>query len=179
MGPLMQKILLLLEGGVILGFTRRPAAYFRIVKKISKEWQNINRKTLERSIRRLYQSQLVDFRDNKDGTASLVLTDKGKKRTLRHDIDNLKIKKPTHWDHLWRLVIFDIPEDNKKERDALVAKLKQLGFYPMQKCVFIYPYECKDEIDFIIEVFNLRPYVRMFIVKETDIELDLRNRFKL
>lgn len=179
MGPLMQKILLLLEGGVVLGFTRRPDAYFRVVRKISKEWQNINRKTLQKSIRRLYQSQLVDFKENKDETVSLVLTDKGKKKTLQYNIDALKIKKPIRWDRLWRLVIFDIPEAEKKERDALAGKLKQLGFYPMQKSVFIYPYECKNEIDFIIEIFNLRPHVRFFVVKETDIELDLRNRFRL
>lgn len=175
----MQKILLLLEGGVVLGFTRRPDAYFRIVRKISEEWQNINRKTLQRSIRRLYQSQLVDFKENKDGTTSLVLTDKGKKKTLQYNIDTLKIKKPIHWDQLWRLVIFDIPEEKKRERDALAGKLKQLEFYPMQKSVFIHPYECKNEIEFIIEIFNLRSYVRFFVVKETDIELDLRNRFRI
>ncbi len=168
-----------MEGGVVLGFTRRPDAYFRIVKKISKEWQNINRKTLQKSIRRLYQSQLVDFKENNNGMISLVLTGQGRKRTLQYSLDNIKIKKPTHWDHLWRLVIFDIPEDKKKERDTLVAKLKQLGFYPMQQSVFIQPYECKNEIDFIIEVFNLRPYVRFFVVKETDIEIDLRSRFGL
>lgn len=30
-----------------------------------------------------------------------------------------------------------------------------------------------------MEIFNLKPYVRLFTVKETDIELDLKNRFKL
>ena len=162
-----------------MGFTRRPDAYFRILRKISKEWQDINRKTLQRSIRRLYQSQLVDFKENKDGTISLVLTDKGKKKTLQYNIDTLKIKKPIHWDKLWRLVIFDIPEKEKKGRDALAGKLKQLGFYPMQKSVFIHPYECKNEVDFIIEIFNLRRYVRFLVVKEIDVELDLRNRFGL
>ena len=175
----MQKILLLLEAGVILGFTRRPDTYFKIVKKVAKEWQNINKRALYRSIKKLYQSQLVDFKENQDGTASLVLTDKGKKRTLRYDIDNIKIKKPNCWDHLWRLVIFDIPEDEKKARNAFHNKLKDLGFYPLQKSVFIHPYGCKDEIDFIVEIFNLKPYVRLFTVKETDIELDLKNRFKL
>jgi DNA-binding transcriptional regulator PaaX len=127
----------------------------------------------------LYQSQLVDFKENKDGTISLVLTDKGKKKTLQYNIDTLKIKKPIHWDKLWRLVIFDIPEKEKKGRDALAGKLKQLGFYPMQKSVFIHPYECKNEVDFIIEIFNLRRYVRFLVVKEIDVELDLRNRFGL
>lgn len=179
MGPVMQKALLLIEGGLILGLTRRPDQYFKIVKKISKEWRNINERTLRKAIRKLYQSQLIDYKENRDGMVSLVLTGGGKKKYLQYNPDAIKIPKPLKWDHLWRLVIFDIPEEKKKERDALVAKLKGLGFYPIQKSVFIHPYECKNEVDFIIELFDLRPYVRFFIVKETDIELDLKDRFGL
>jgi len=54
-----------------------------------------------------------------------------------------------------------------------------LGFYPLQKSVFIHPYECKDEIDFITEIFDLAPYVRFLRVKDIDIEQDLEERFRL
>jgi len=178
-GPVMQKVLLLIEGGVILGLTRRPDKYFKVVKKISKEWQKINEKALHTAIRKLYQSELVDFREKNDGTVSMILTSNGKKRTIQYNLDFMEIKRPKQWDRLWRLVIFDIPEEERKGRGALSSKLKELGFYPMQKSVFVHPYECKNEIDFIVELFNLRPYVRLFIVKETDIELDLRSRFNL
>lgn len=77
------------------------------------------------------------------------------------------------------MVTFDIPEDKKKGRMALAEKLKEIGFYPMQKSVFIHPYECKDEIEFITEIFNLTPYVRFLRVKDIDIELDLKDRFHL
>jgi len=59
------------------------------------------------------------------------------------------------------------------------SKLKSLGFYPLQKSVFIHPYECKNEIDFIVEMFNLAPYVRFLRVKDVDVELDLKERFRL
>jgi DNA-binding transcriptional regulator PaaX len=179
MGPVMQKALLLIEGGLVLGLTTRPDVYFKILKKISKEWQNINERTLRKAIRKLYQSQLIDYKENNDGTVSLVLTDRGKKKHLQYNPDAIKIPKPSRWDHLWRLVIFDIPEEKKKGRDALVIKLKGLGFYPVQKSVFIHPYECKDEVDFIVELFDLKPYVRFLVVKEIDIELDLKDRFGL
>lgn len=179
MGPVMQKALLLIEGGFILGLTTRPDQYFKIIKKMSKEWRNINERTLRKAIRKLYQSQLVDYKENNNGMVSLILTDGGKKKYLQYNPDAIKISKPPKWDHLWRLVMFDIPEEKKKSRDALVVKLKGLGFYPIQKSVFIYPYECKNEVDFIIELFDLRPYVRFFIVKETDVELALKDRFGL
>lgn len=178
-GPVMQKALLLIEGGIILGLTRRPDKYFQIIKKISKKWQKINERALRAAIRKLYQSKLVDFKEKSDGTILMTLTDNGKRKIVECNLDTMKIQQPKQWDRLWRLVVFDIPEEEKKGRNALVVKLKELGFYPMQKSVFIHPFECKNEINFVTEIFNLKPYVRLFIVKETDIELDLRNRFNL
>ena len=162
-----------------MSLTRRPDAYFRIVRRIAKEWRKINERNLRIAIKNLYKSKLVDYKENTDGTVLVVLTDKGKKRILKYDLDKIEIKKPVQWDKLWRLVVFDIPENKNKGRKALAAKLKELGFYPMQKSVFIHPYECKDEIDFITEMFELTPYVRFLRVKDVDIELELKERFRL
>ena len=179
LGPASKKVLLLLEAGLVLSLTRRPDHYFRILKKVSKEWKKINERYLRETIKRLYQSKLVDYKENKDGTVVLTLSKKGKNQVLKYDLDKIEIKKPARWDKLWRLVIFDIPEEENKGRVALRAKLKELGFYPLQKSVFIHPYECKDEIDFIVQIFNLAPYVRFLRVKDIDVELDLKGRFRL
>jgi len=179
LGPKAKKILLLLETGVVLSLTRRPDVYFSILKKAAKEWKKINERNLRDVIRRLYKSKLIDYKENKDKTVTIILSEKGKKRILKYDLDKIQIKKPFQWDKLWRLVVFDIPEDRKAGRTALVAKLKELGFYPMQKSVYIHPYECKDEVSFVAEIFDLTPYVRFLRVKDVDIELDLKNRFRL
>lgn len=174
-----KKVLLLLIGGASLSLTRRPDQYFRIVKSIVKEWKKINERNLKLAIKNLYRSKLVDYKANNDGTVSIILTDSGRKKILKYDLDKIQIKKPIRWDMMWRVVIFDIPEEERQGRIALAEKLKELGFYPLQKSVFIHPYECKNEIDFIIEIFNLSPYVRFLRVKNTDIDLDLKNRFHL
>ncbi|HAJ44538.1 MAG: hypothetical protein UV53_C0001G0021 [Candidatus Azambacteria bacterium GW2011_GWE1_42_9] len=178
-GSVNKKVLLLLSGGLALSLTRRPDTYFRIVKNIAKEWKKINERSLRESIKKLYQSKIIDYKENNNGTVELILTDAGKKKILLYDLEKLKIDKPPKWDNLWRLVIFDIPENKKQARMAMSSKLKELGFYPMQKSVFIHPYECKDEIDFVTELFNIVPYVRFLRVKDVDIELDLKNRFHL
>jgi len=162
-----------------LSLTRRPDAYFRIVKGITKEWRKINERSLRESIRKLYRSKIVDYKENNDGTVKLVLTEAGKKKVLLYDLDKLKINRPPRWDRMWRMVVFDIPETKKPARMALASKLKELEFYPMQKSVFIHPYECQNEINFITELFNIVPYVRFLRVKDVDIELDLKNRFHL
>ncbi|MDO8676399.1 MAG: CRISPR-associated endonuclease Cas2 [Candidatus Azambacteria bacterium] len=179
LGPASRKILLLIEGGLVLSLTRRPDAYFRIVKKIAKEWKKINEQNLRKTIKRLYRSKMIDFKENSDGSVTLTLTKEGKKKILRYHLDDIFIKKPTMWDGLWRVVIFDIPEDKRQGRVALRTKLEELGFYPVQKSVFIHPYECQDEIDFILEIFELVPYVRFMRVKSIDIELDLKQKFHL
>ena len=179
LGPVSKKILLLLEGGLTLSLTRRPDVYFSIVKKIAKEWGKINERSLREAIKNLYKSKMVNYKENSDGTVDLVLSEGGKSKILKYNLDKIEIKKPVQWDKLWRLVIFDIPEDKNKGRKALGTKLKELGFYPMQKSVFIHPHECKDEIDFITEMFELAPYVRFLRVKDVDIELDLKNKFHL
>lgn len=179
LGSTSRKILLLLEGGLVLSLTRRPDAYFIIIKKIAKEWKKINERKLRDTIKRLYRSKLIDYKEEKDGSVILKLSENGKKKILKYNLDRIEIKKPKRWDNIWRMVIFDIPEIHKKGRTALTAKLKELGFYHLQKSVFIYPYECKNEIDFIAEIFNLAPYIRFARVKDIDVELDLKVKFNL
>jgi DNA-binding transcriptional regulator PaaX len=179
MGPTMKKIMILMKMGLILSFSTRQRSPLKILKGASKEWDEINEQVARRAIKKLYQSHLINFKDNKDGTSTLTLTNSGKLRVLQYDIDKIEIKRSTQWDHLWRIVIFDIPENKKQARDAISYKLKQLNFYPLQKSVFIYPYNCKNEIDFIIEVFQIKPYVRFIIAKETDIDLQLKKFFNI
>jgi len=117
--------------------------------------------------------------DNKDGTTALTLTADGKEKILKYNLDILEIKKQNKWDGLWRIVIFDIPESKKRARDALSLKFKNMGMLAIQKSVFLCPYECKDEIDFVVEFFGLKPFVRFIIAKDIDIALDLKQKFQL
>ncbi len=179
LGPTGQKILLILAAGASLSLTRRPDRYFNVIKLASKEWQKINQRSLHDAIQRLYQSQLIKCVDNKDGTTTLTLTADGKERILSYNLDTLKIKKQNEWDGLWRIVVFDVPESKKRARDALSFKLKNMGMVAMQKSVFICPYKCKDEIDFAVEFFDLKPYVRFIVAKDIDIAIDLKQKFQL
>lgn len=175
----MEKVMLLLKAGAVLSLTGSLSAQFRIARAVAREWREIERRALYDAIRKLYQSQLVDIRENDDATVSLRLSQEGKERVLRYDLDKLTLPKSKHWDGLWRMVIFDIPESQKQARNALSEKLKQLGFTALQKSVFVYPYDCKDEVDFVVEIFNVRPYVRFLLVQESDVDLHLRAKFRL
>jgi len=178
-GPVGQKVLLLLFGGLSLGLTRNPRYFFKILENIAKDWDSINRYALYRSIRNLYKSKLLDAKDNEDGTTSIVLTKEGKKKALVYHIDTIKIPEMKKWDKQWRIVMFDIPERFKKARDALALTLKRMEFYRLQKSVFVHPFECENEIDFIIEFWNVRSYVRTMMASHLDNELHIKTKFGL
>lgn len=175
---LKQKILLLLFGGVALGCAYSPRRQLGIIKEVAKEWQKINEKELTDEIRKLYRSKLVETKSNPDGSQTFVLTEKGELKVLTYRFDEMKIEK-SNWDNKWRIVIFDIPEKIRQGRNALREKLKELGFRELQKSVFVFPFECRNELEFIIEFFNLRPYVRHGVLEDIDNDLHLKKLFKL
>lgn len=178
-GTNQQKILLLLFGGIALGLSGSPKKYFQILDSIAKEWKELDKRALKRAIKKLYESKLIKEKENPDGTVTLVLTDKGKQKALTYDLDKMEIKKPKQWDKKWRVVLFDIPEKIKKTREAIRIHLKNLGFYEFQKSVFVHPYDCQDEIDYLIEFYDIRRFVRFIIADSIDNELHLKKHFDL
>jgi len=69
----------------------------------------------------------------------------------------MEIKKTSQWDRKWRIVFFDIPEKHRRARDALREKLKEIGFREFQQSVFIQPYPCTDEINFLVDKITNEP----------------------
>ncbi len=179
LGTIQRKILLLLLAGLALGLTKSPKKHWWILKQIPKEWKRIDRQVLERAINSLYTSHLVSEKHHKDGVTTLVLSENGKQRALRYNIDEIKIKKPTKWDKKWRVVMFDIPEKLRKLRDSLRLHFREIGLIELQKSVFVYPYPCEKEIEFILEFYNTKKHVRFILADSIDNELDLMNKFDL
>jgi len=99
----------------------------------------------------------------------ISLTEEGKRKVGWLQIDSLKIKKPKKWDRKWRMVIFDISQLKKIYREALRGKLKELGFYPFQKSVWVYPYPCQDEIALLRDFFGLT-YKELCLITAENIE---------
>ncbi|KKQ01846.1 MAG: Repressor in ring oxydation complex/ phenylacetic acid degradation pathway related protein (PaaX), partial [Parcubacteria group bacterium GW2011_GWA2_36_24] len=131
------------------------------------------------AINSLYTSHLIEEKNNRDGTTTLILSENGKQRALRFNIDKLEIKKPEKWDRKWRIVMFDIPEKLKRLRDSLRLHFQEIGLIELQKSVLVYPYPCNHEIEFILELYNARKYVRFVLVETIDNELHLKNKFNL
>jgi len=166
-GELSKEILtgLALGGFIAVCFV---APNFAQVAKLFGVENSRDKWRLRRTLFNLTKEKLVEISYNKKGEEIIKITGDGEKRVLKYTYNDIKIPVPKKWDKLWRLVIFDIPEAQRRARDALTSKLRELGFYPLQKSVFIFPYECRNEIDFVCEHFKVREYVNYFLVKEPE-----------
>lgn len=178
-GSTAQKILLLLLGGAALGLSGSPTRYNRVLKSMGREWKEINRRELYRAIRKLYESKLIKEVHNDDGSIELVLNKHGREIALKYKLEEIKIPAPKQWDRKWRVVIFDVPVDKKGLRDTLRLRFLQLGLLTLQKSVFVHPYPCNNEIDFIIELYDARRFVRFIEATHIDNELHLKKKFNL
>lgn len=177
-GSTKQKILLLMLGGLALSLNRSPSGHLRIYREVKSEWSKINKRALYDSIRALYKSNLISQYDNRDGTVTFVLSKNGKKVALRYNLDEIVIPR-VKWDKKWRIVMFDIPERLKKIRESLRYHLKRVGFIELQRSVFVFPFDCKKEIEYILEFYNIKKFVSIVVAHEIDNELHLKNKFDL
>jgi DNA-binding transcriptional regulator PaaX len=177
-GKIQKKILLLLLAGIAISLKPSIKHHFRVIKEARKEWLEIDKKTLETAINALYKSKLVEERSNKDGTVTFILSGEGKTLALTYNLEKMEIKRH-RWDKRWRIVIFDIPEKLKSVRESLRYHLNRLGFKKLQHSVFVLPFECRNEVEYIVEFFNARRFVRFIESDYIDNELDLKHQFNL
>jgi len=74
------------------------------------------------------------------------ITTEGIDKAKNVSLNRITIKHKERWDRKWRVVIFDIPEKHRTARDILRTKLLALGFETVQESVYVYPFECSEEI---------------------------------
>lgn len=96
----------------------------------------------------------------KAGEVYIRLTTQGTKKITR-DFPLLSFQKK-QWDKKWRVTIFDIEEINRKLRDNLRQKLKELGFGMLQKSVFISPHDILQDFSEFIKYHGLEEVVYVF-----------------
>lgn len=141
----------------------------RIGEKLRKDWE------LRRAIRSL---QKMDYIKINDAKKRVYLTEKGFLEFIKSRIKS----KESIWDRKWRMVIFDIPESKRQQRDFLRKQLKWLGFKELQKSVWIFPYDIRKELDEVLDIsskYNFGEDVRFVVVDKVENDKDLRNYFNL
>ena len=110
-------------------------------------------------LRRLKFQGMIVY-DEEDEHSPIHLTEKGFVRVAKDRMKRIRGKK---WDHFWRLILFDIPE-RKRTRRKFQQLLCRLGFYRVQRSVYAYPFECKEDILRLAAQFRSSSYVMIYTV---------------
>ena len=176
-GELTKEILKgLAVGGFIVAMVAMPGLAY--IMPLFKPRGAKDKYRINQVIKRLHKKKLINIY-TKNGNEVVEITTEGRKKVLEYNLDEMKLKVPKKWDGWWRIVMFDIPQSKKKARDAVSRKIKELGLYPIQKSVFVSPYLCKDEIDFIGEFFDVRDHIIYVKAKEIEGVRKLKEHFSV
>jgi len=167
-------------GSVVLSGSIQPGLVSLLGK--SRQSKKYTQAQVKNAFYNSKKRKLIEIVRISDDKIEVRLTNKGKKRIKEFSFEALRIEKPRHWDKKWRILIFDIPTKPSiynQARDALRKKIKDLGFYQLQKSVWVYPYECEDEILLIAELYRVQKHIEIITAEKVLHEDLLKKHFKL
>lgn len=181
--PVKEVLALLGKGAILSAALLAPKAsplLASLVREPSEwdRWKQYNISYLQRTLRRLGEQKQIEI-ITKNGEAILCLTQHGQRKILKYAIDTLEVKKPKNWDQKWRLVLYDIPKEEKSLGDVIRQSLQAIGFYPMQESVYLYPYPCFEQIEFLREYYGLGDNVQYMLVDRIERDAPFKSYFGL
>lgn len=177
--PQVKEILRILAGagavGLMFAFPGAAPAIGKLFfgKKEYPRWQT------KHIISRLAKRKLVAIENNKDGSVTVKITKEGLSRAFTYQLESMQLIKTKRWDKKWRVVIFDIPEKHKRVRDVFRMRLRQLGLYYLQESVYVSPYPCFNEVEFLRELYGIPVKVRYLLVDKIEDDDELKSHFEL
>lgn len=165
--PYVKEVLTILAAGAFLSACLVMPGLPRILKPFIWQERGYRRKRLSQVLKRMREQKLVEVAEI-EGTLVVRITQKGMTKALSFKLEGMKIKKQKSWDRKWRIVIFDIPEKLKTFREVFRERLKNLEFYRLQDSVFIHPYPCFDQIEFLRQLYGVEIGVTYILAEKVE-----------
>lgn len=116
---------------------------------------------LKKIWQRLIDKKVIDL-----GGEKVTLSSKGKEIYKEIQFHDLELIKPERWDGIWRLISYDVPQKQNHDRDNFRLTLKHWGFHQIQASLWVYPYECREEVAIAADFYQVAPFV---IIMTTDV----------
>ena len=110
--------------------------------------------------------------------AVIKLTEKGHIQYLKYKLEEISLKgKP--WDGKWRVIIYDVGKLKKNAQENFRRILRQINFYRLQKSVYLTPYQCMKEIQYLREYFSIGDEVLVLEISKIENEEIYKKYFGL
>lgn len=181
--PRVKEILILLGAGTLLAASLIMPNLPMVLKpfldeqrkKEANEWKKFNTWRLKQVLKRMHQQKLVDIVEQNDGYL-VKISDHGKKKLLKFNLDEMELKNKK-WDGKWRIIVYDIFTGKKEQANLFRRTLKRLKFFQLQKSVYITPFKCYDEIEYLRQVCEVDREVLILTVSGLENEKAYREYF--
>jgi len=158
-----------------------PLAVEEVVKTL-KEIKNLKiaENKIERSLKSLEKKEIIYLEEKGDHTF-VHIKDKNNPTIIKYSIKALLYfkKKDKKWNGKWFMVFFDVPEIQRNKRGYLREYLKKIGFYKYQQSVYIFPYECEEEVALIKKIIEAAKYMKYIIAEKIEDEELVKSFFNL
>jgi CRISPR-associated endonuclease Cas2 len=158
-----------------------PLAVEEVVKTL-KEIKNLKiaENKIERSLKSLEKKEIIYLEEKGDHTF-VHIKDKNNPTIIKYSIKALLDfkKKDKKWNGKWFMVFFDVPEIQRNKRGYLREYLKKIGFYKYQQSVYIFPYECEEEVALIKKIIEAAKYMKYIIAEKIEDEELVKSFFNL
>ena len=173
---------ILIASVIVPGLPIAAGALLKIKKNIDyensrKEWEKFNLWRLKQVLKRMQNSKYVEIVTQR-GVPVVKITDKGKEKLLKYDLQNLQLDQ-SKWDGRWRLIIYDVGKDKKRQVDTFRRTLNNLKVLRLQRSVYLTPFKCEDEIEYLKQVFDLDEEVQVLLIRSLDNESTYKKYFGL
>lgn len=145
-------------GVVVFAGVVAPNAAGQIIKFLNWLDEAKEREQVRKSLLSLEKRRFIKIW-YKDGEGKMSLTKEGKIYFTSLEAKKIKLPKGK-WDGKWRMVTFDIPETLKVNRKKFSDNLRFIGMLNLDKSVFVYPHECKEQVIKIAELYEIKRYIR-------------------
>lgn len=182
LNPTVKSVLLIIGLGTFLtasilapGLPLALKPFLKIKRENDyKKWKMFNQTRLKQVLKRLQKQKVVQIAI-KNGEPIVTLSEKGKKKVLKYNLENLQLE--NKWDGKWRLIIYDIPKEKKRQSDSFRLLLRTIKCLQLQKSVYLTPFNCDGEIEYIRSLYQIGDNVKILKVSSIENEKAYREYF--
>jgi phenylacetic acid degradation operon negative regulatory protein len=126
---------------------------------------------LTRSLKGLEEAGLVETHHSGQQPYTRLTKD-GKRKAHSLSLENDKGLVDPVWDKKWRIILLDLPEERKAEREGLRYLLKKAGFILLKNSVWISPYPFEHLFMNIKKDLSLTTEIMIFVTDTLDPETE-------
>lgn len=140
-------------------------------KTLSEQTKKTCKYALNRSLKSLNEAGLVEYLpSSQNGFARLTKAGRFKANSNKLTDDSSLLN--PNWDGKWRIILLDLPESRKNERESLRYLLKKAGFVMLKNSAWISPYPFEHLFENIKKDLDLSTEIMIFVTDELDKETE-------